>query len=139
MKNVDFGSSKSSQYAANDTPTSTESGIENENILLQHNDEIHTARTFATFFSYIGHKLFHVLSIARMRQRNQINRGVTKVFALHGEFLMMIFFIPSLITNEGDQQIIIHVAIHENACFSKRAAVTLLILPTCSLAVSRYA
>ena len=30
-------------------------------------------------------------------------------------FLMMILFIPSLITNEGDQQIIIHVAINENA------------------------
>ena len=65
-KNVDFGSSKSSEYAATDTPTSTESGIKNENILLQHNDKIHTARTFATFFSYIGHKLFHVLSIVRM-------------------------------------------------------------------------
>ena len=40
-----------------------------------------------------------------------------------------ILFIPSLIviTNEGGQQIIIHVAIHENACFSKRAVVTLLI------------
>ena len=33
----------------------------------------------------------------------------------------------SLITNEGNQQIMIHVAIHENACFSKRAAVILLI------------
>ena len=65
-KNVDFDSSKSSEYAANDTPTSTESGIENENILLQHNDEIHSARIFATFFSYIGHKLFYVLSIVRM-------------------------------------------------------------------------
>ena len=50
---------------------------------------------------------------------------MTKVSALHGEFLMMILFIPSLITNEEDQQIIMHVAIHENACFSKRAAVTL--------------
>ena len=39
---------------------------------------------------------------------------------------MMILLIPSLITNEGDQQIITHVALHENACFSKRAAVTLL-------------
>ena len=52
---------------------------------------------------------------------------------------LQILFIPSLITNEGDQQIIIHVAILENACFSKRAAVTLLISPTCSLAVSRFA
>ena len=34
----------------------------------------------------------------------------------------MILLIPSLITNAGDQQFI-HVAIHENACFSKRAAV----------------
>ena len=50
-----------------------------------------------------------------------------KVSALQGEFLMMILRIPSLITNEEDQQIIIHVAIHENACFSKRAAVALLI------------
>ena len=64
---------------------------------------------------------------------------MTKVSALHGEFLMIIcrdllenskslqiLFIPSLITNEGDQQIIIpvHVAIHQNACFSKRAAIT---------------
>ena len=58
---------KSSEYAATDTPTSTKSGIENENILLQHNDKIHTARTFATFFSYIGHKLFYVLySMVRM-------------------------------------------------------------------------
>ena len=39
----------------------------------------------------------------------------------------MRLLIPSLMTNEGDQQIIIHVAIHENACFSKRAAHTLLI------------
>ena len=62
-KNVDFNSSKSSEYAATDTSTSTETGIENENILRQCNDEIRTARTFATFFSYIGHKLFHVLSI----------------------------------------------------------------------------
>ena len=38
---------------------------------------------------------------------------------------MMILRIPSLITNEGDQLIIMHVAIHENACFSMRAAVTL--------------
>ena len=52
---------------------------------------------------------------------------MTKVSALHGEFLMMTLLIPSFITNEGDQQIIIHVAINENACFSKRAAVTLLI------------
>ena len=52
---------------------------------------------------------------------------MTKVAALQGEVLMMIFLIPSLITNEGDQQIIIHVAIHENACFSKCAAVVLLI------------
>ena len=64
-----------------------------------------------------------------MWQRSQISRGVTKVSALQGEFLMMILLIPSLIviTNEGDQQIIIYVAIRENACFSKRAAVTLLI------------
>ena len=96
----------------------------------------------------LGHKLFHVFSIVRMQQRKEISRDVTKASALHGEFLMMIcrdlfvnskslqiLFIPSLITNEGDQQIVIHVAIHENACFSKRAAVTLLISPTCSLAV----
>ena len=51
---------------------------------------------------------------------------MTKVSAIQGEFLMMILLIPSLITNEGDQQIIIHVAIHENACFNKRAAVALL-------------
>ena len=52
---------------------------------------------------------------------------MTKVDALQGEFLMMILFIPSLINNEGNQQIIIHVAIHENACFSKRVPVVLLI------------
>ena len=65
-KNVDFDSSKSSEYATTDTPTSTESSVKNENILLQHSDEIHTARTFATFFSCVGHKLFYVLSIVRM-------------------------------------------------------------------------
>ena len=77
---------------------------------------------------------------------------MTKTSALHGEFLMMIrrdllvnskslqiLFIPSLVTNEKDEQIIIHVAIHENACFGKRAAVTSLKSPTCSLAVSRFA
>ena len=51
---------------------------------------------------------------------------MTNVSVLQGEFLMMIFLIPSLILNAGDQQII-HVAIHENTCFSKRAAVALLI------------
>ena len=51
---------------------------------------------------------------------------------------LQILFIPSLITNEGDHQIIIHVAIHENACFNKRATVILLVSPTCSLAVSRF-
>ena len=65
-KNVDFDSSKSFECAATDTPTSTGNGIENENILLQHSDEIHTARTFATFFSFISHKFFHVFSIIRM-------------------------------------------------------------------------
>ena len=52
---------------------------------------------------------------------------MTKVSALQDEFLLMILRILSLITNEEDQQIIIHVTIHENACFSKRAAVDLLI------------
>ena len=54
---------------------------------------------------------------------------MTKVSALHGVFLMMVglLFIPSLITNAGCQQIIMHVAIDENACFNKGAAVTLLI------------
>ena len=52
---------------------------------------------------------------------------MTKVFVFQGEFLMMILHIPSLVTNEGDEQIIIHVAIHEKACFSKCAAVALLI------------
>ena len=51
---------------------------------------------------------------------------MTNVSALPGEFLMMILLIPSLITNAGDEQII-DVAIHENACFSERAAVALLI------------
>ena len=51
---------------------------------------------------------------------------MTKVSALQGEFLMMILLTGSLIAIEGDQQIIIHVAIRENACF-KRAAVALLI------------
>ena len=32
---------------------------------------------------------------------------MTKVAALQGEFFMMILLIPSLINNEGDQQIII--------------------------------
>ena len=36
--------------------------------------------------------------------------------------MMILLVIPSLITNAGDQQFV-HVAIHENACFSKRAAV----------------
>ena len=49
-----------------------------------------------------------------------------KVFTFQGEFLMMILLIPSLITNAGDQQIV-HVALRENACFSKRATVALLI------------
>ena len=48
---------------------------------------------------------------------------------------MMILLITSLITNAGDQQIVL-VAIHENTCFSKRAAVALLIYPTSSLAVA---
>ena len=52
---------------------------------------------------------------------------MTKVSALQGEFFMMILHIPSLTTSKEDQHIIIHVAIHENACFSKRAAVALLI------------
>ena len=52
---------------------------------------------------------------------------MTKVAALQGKFLMMIHPIPSLKNNEGDQQIIIHVAIRENAGFSKRAPVVLLI------------
>ena len=39
---------------------------------------------------------------------------------------MMILSILSLTTNEENQQIVMHVAIHENACFSKRAAVALL-------------
>ena len=52
---------------------------------------------------------------------------MTKVAALQGEFLMMILLIPSLINNEVDQRIIIHVTVHENACFSKRAPVVLLI------------
>ena len=77
---------------------------------------------------------------------------MAKASALHDEFLMMIcrdllvnskslqiLFLPSLITNKGDQRIIVHVAMLENACFGKRAAVTLLISPTCSLAVSRFA
>ena len=51
-----------------------------------------------------------------------MSKGAINVSALPGEFLMMILFIPSLITNAGDQQIL-HVAIPENACFSKRAAV----------------
>ena len=49
-KNANFDSSKSSECAATDTPTSTESGIKNENILLQCNDEFRTAKTFATSF-----------------------------------------------------------------------------------------
>ena len=53
---------------------------------------------------------------------------MTNISALQVEFLMMILFIPSLITNTGDQQIIhVGVAIHENACFSERAAVALFI------------
>ena len=48
-KNVDFDSSKSSENAATDMSTS-EGGVENENILLQCNEEVHTGRTFATFF-----------------------------------------------------------------------------------------
>ena len=51
---------------------------------------------------------------------------MTNFSAFQGEFLIMILFIPSLITTAGDQQII-DVAIHENACFSERAAVALLI------------
>ena len=51
---------------------------------------------------------------------------MTKVSVLQDEFLMMILLILSLITNEGDQQSVIHAAIRENACFSKRVAVALL-------------
>ena len=47
---------------------------------------------------------------------------MTKASALQGEFLMMILLIPSFITNAEDQQFV-YVAIHENACFSVRAAV----------------
>ena len=47
---------------------------------------------------------------------------MTKTSALQGEFPLMVLLIPSLITNVGDQQFIL-VAIHENACFSERAAV----------------
>ena len=42
--------SKRSEYAATDSPTSTESGIKNENILLQCYDEVRTARTLETSF-----------------------------------------------------------------------------------------
>ena len=73
-----------------------------------------------------------------MKQCSQINNGVTNFSALQGEFLEMILPIFSLITNARDQQII-HVALHENSCFSERAAVALLIQPKCSLAVSRFA
>ena len=52
---------------------------------------------------------------------------MTQVSAIQGEFLMMILRMPRLQTNEGDQQIIIHVAILKNTCFGKRAAVALLI------------
>ena len=61
-----FDSSKSSEYAATDAPTFTESGIENGNILLQCNDKMCAARTLATFFSCVGHKLFHVLGIVQL-------------------------------------------------------------------------
>ena len=47
---------------------------------------------------------------------------MTKASALQGEFPLMVLLIPNLITNAGDQQFI-HVAIHENASFSERAAV----------------
>ena len=47
---------------------------------------------------------------------------MTKASALQGEFPLMVLLISSLITNARDQQFI-HVAIHENACFSERAAV----------------
>ena len=36
------------EYATTDTPTSTESGNKNKNILLQCNDKVRTAKTFAT-------------------------------------------------------------------------------------------
>ena len=67
-----------------------------------------------------------------------ISKGVTNFSALQGEFLMMILLIPSLKTSTGDQQII-DVVIRENACFSVRAAVALLVQPTCSLTISRFA
>ena len=63
---------------------------------------------------------------------------MTNVSAFQGELPIMIFLTPSLITNAGDQQFI-HVAIHENARFSERAAVAQLIYPKCLLAVSRFA
>ena len=47
---------------------------------------------------------------------------MTKVSVLQGEFPLMVLLIPSLITNAEDQEFI-HVAIHENACFSERAGV----------------
>ena len=89
---------KSFEYAATDTPASIEGGIENENILIQCNDKIRTARSFASniFFVFIiGHKLFHVFSIVRMQQRSQISGGVTNVSALQGEFLMMTLHIAT--------------------------------------------
>ena len=63
---MDFDLSKSSEYAATDTPTSTESGIKIENILLRYNDEIHKQEPLQHFFLYMGHKLFHVFSIVQM-------------------------------------------------------------------------
>ena len=55
-------------------------------------------------FFRIGHKLFHVLSIARMHERSQTSWGVTNFSALQGKFLMMILLIPS-VTSQLMQEI----------------------------------
>ena len=59
-------------------------------------------------------------------KRGDCAKKVKNFSAYQGKFLMMILLIPSLKTSTGDQQII-DVVIRENASFSERAAVALLV------------
>ena len=66
-----------------------------------------------------------------------MNTGVTNFSVFQSEFLIMTLLILNLITNAGDQQII-NVVVHENVCFSERAAAALLLRLKSSLAGSRF-
>ena len=81
-KNVNFDSSKSSEYAATDTPTSTESGIKSENILLQCNDEVRTSHSknlCNSYFVYIG-RGYHRPSPKNKHAAVRLRKSQKKVF-----------------------------------------------------------